>query len=70
MDQEDQRGAAGAEDILAALEKIPGVGSLRSVDKVSIGSSVPSLSMDNKFKREESSHSLRSQVRNVNKNNH
>ncbi|TRY68945.1 hypothetical protein TCAL_03772 [Tigriopus californicus] len=44
------------EDILAALEKIPGVGSLRSVQS-SVGSSLPSLSLD-RVKREESSHSL------------
>lgn len=44
------------EDILAALEKIPGVGSLRSLN--SVGSSQPSF--DAKFKREESSHSISS----------
>ena len=47
---------AGGEDILAALEKITGVGSLRSVQS-SLGSSLPSLTLD-KVKREESSHSL------------
>ena len=52
----------GGEDILAALEKIPGVGSLRSVaQSSSIGSSLPSLNNE-KVKREESSHSLGSQV--------
>ena len=44
---------------MAALEKIPGVGSLRSS---SVGSSLPSLNMDNGQQRlrreEESSHSL------------
>ena len=92
-DEEDLATAAAAvvaavrpqedgEDILAALEKIPGVGSLRSVaHSSSIGSSLPSLSLtdqgggnlqqsnnsssttSNKVKREESSQSLRSQVR-------
>ena len=53
------------EDILAALEKIPGVGSLRSVGNSSIGSSLPSLSLENQarsVKREESSFSLKSQT--------
>ncbi len=48
------------EDILAALEKIPGVGSLRS--SCSVGSSLPSLSLVEKTivlrREEESSHSL------------
>ena len=51
-------GGEDGEDILAALEKIPGVGSLRSLN--SIGSSQPSSSLEQRFKREESSHSLAS----------
>jgi len=52
-------GGEDSEDILAALEKIPGVGSLRSLNSVG-SSSQPSISLDQKFKREESSHSLAS----------
>ena len=52
-------GGEDGEDILAALEKIPGVGSLRSLN--SVGSSQPSLTLDPKFvRREESSHSISS----------
>ncbi len=51
-------GGEDGEDILAALEKIPGVGSLRSLN--SVGSSQPSLTLDPRFRREESSHSLAS----------
>jgi hypothetical protein len=49
------------EDILAALEKIPGVGSLRSVSACS--GSLPSLGADARLavRREDSSHSLGSQ---------
>ena len=49
------RAEEGGEDILSALEKIPGVGSLRSLG--SIGSNGPSLTLD-RVKRESSSHSL------------
>lgn len=45
------------EDILAALERIPGVGSLRSSAQSSLASSLPSLALD-KLKRDDSSHSL------------
>ena len=65
-DNEDQqkksRGEDG-EDILAALEKIPGVGSLRSLH--SVGSSLPESGLGrslDRVKREESSHSLGSQA--------
>ncbi len=40
------------------MEKIPGVGSLRSLN--SVESSHPSLTLDPRFRREESSHSLAS----------
>ena len=46
------------EDIIAALEMIPGVGSLRSLN--SMGSSQPSYTLDQRFRREESSHSISS----------
>ena len=52
-------GGEDGEDILAALEKIPGVGSLRSLN--SVGSSQPSLTLDARaVRREESSHSISS----------
>ena len=56
--KKNKRGEDG-EDILAALEKIPGVGSLRSLHSVgsSLAESGIGLTLD-RIKREESSHSL------------
>ena len=56
--KKNNRGEDG-EDILAALEKIPGVGSLRSLHSVgsSLAESGIGCSLD-RVKREESSHSL------------
>ena len=52
-------GGEDSEDILAALEKVQGVGSLRSL--YSVGSSQPSLTLDARaVRREESSHSISS----------
>lgn len=58
-DPDSNQAAPDGDDILAALEKIPGVGSLRSSVQSSLGSSLPSLTLD-RVKREESSHSLES----------
>ena len=61
-DVEQHNGKTGGEDgedILAALEKVSGVGSLRSL--YSVGSSQPSLTLDARaVRREESSHSISS----------
>ena len=56
--KKNKRGEDG-EDILAALEKIPGVGSLRSLHSVgsSLAESGIGLTLD-RIKREESTHSL------------
>eukprot|EP00093_Oithona_nana_P005264 05264.XXX_212303_210832_1 [CDS] Oithona nana genome sequencing. len=53
-----KNGGEVGEDIIAALEMIPGVGSLRSLN--SMGSSQPSYTLDQRFRREESSHSISS----------
>jgi len=60
--KKNKRGEDG-EDILAALEKIPGVGSLRSLHSVgsSLAESGIGCSLD-RVKREESSHSLGPQI--------
>ena len=67
-DDEDEDGetngvGVNGDDILAALEKIPGVGSLRKSRDSSVGCSLPSLDNGGSklaVKREESSFSLKS----------
>ena len=58
-EKQHKTGGEDGEDILAALEKVSGVGSLRSL--YSVGSSQPSLTLDARaVRREESSHSISS----------